>query len=263
MRRMKQFESVEAFELDIVNFQKDVDSMCSNIRSDALLEFTLQSRTLHWLHSKIAEKKKGADGVLASRYILRLIDRLDLEGRFISGFAKRIARIIQSEYSKELEPFYSGMFNILHPSTQEKVILIQSLERSGGEDAVKLSLTDEEKVRIDMMINLLKIKIMRMMPDVFDCKLIYLTNLIPVKSIFNLSIDNQSLQTLLRLKVVSAKNAKPTLLKDAVVKALIVLNLALHPVPKCSIIQEDVGKTRSPQQAINGPELNRLLESVS
>ncbi len=100
------------------------------------------------------------------------------------------------------------------------------------------------------------------MPDIFDCKLVYMTTLIPIEDIFRIGVDNKSLQTLLKLKIVSPKNAKPTQLKDVIIKALTVLNLVTNPVPKHTIIQPGRDNMRDPQQAINGTELNRLLATI-
>lgn len=261
LRRMKQDDSAEIYEMDIIQFQKKVETKCENIRDDTLLELTLQKRRLQGLFDEISTQKSLSEG-LAPRHILELTDTLDLDGSFIRNFTKQVAKIIQAEYIKDFEPFYNNLFEILKPSTQEKVILIQSLEKTGGLEGVKLSLTEEEEIQIENMVNLLKTKIKHGMPDIFECKLVFATTLIPIGEIFKIGINNESLQTLLRLKIVSPKNAKPTVLKDVIIKALTVLNLVTNPVPKNTIILPGRSKMKDPQQAINGPDLNKLLEDL-
>ncbi len=262
MRRMKQDETADIYKLDIVRFKKRVELRCETTRDDVRFKLSLQRKQLWQLFSDLSKRDKRNE-IDSPRYVLQLIDSMESNGSFTSSFTKRVGKIILADYQKELEPLYGKLFEILRPSTQEKVILIQSLEKSGGEDTVKLSLTKQEKVQMENMINLLKAKIRHGMPDIFDCKLVYLTTLIPIEDIFKFSIDSKSLQTLLRLKVVSPRNARPTALKDVIVKALTVLNLAINPVPKYNILQNGYDKPGDPKRAINGAELNRLLETVA
>jgi hypothetical protein len=262
LRRMKQNDSADIFEMDIIRLQKKVENQCDDIRDDTLLELTLQKRRLQGLFDEISGEKSFSEGLTARR-ILELTDMLDLDGSYIRNFTKHISKIIQVEYSKEFEPFYNHLFEILKPSTQEKVILIQSLEKSGGLEGIKLKLTEDEEVQIANMINLLKTKIKHGMPNIFESKLVFATTLIPIDDIFRISITNQSLQTLLRLKIVSPKSARPFILKDVIVKALTVLNLVRNPVPKNNIILPGRTKMKDPQQAINGSELHKLLAELA
>ena len=262
LRRMNQADSADIFELDIAQFEKKVGYKCDSIRDNTKLELILQKERLRKLFADVSKQEKRREGI-SSQYVLKLINSLDLNGNFASGFTNRICTIIQFEYCKELEPFYNNVFDILNLSTQEKVKLIQSLEKLGGEGTVKLSLTDEEEAQVGNMITLLKNKIKHEMPDVFECKLVYMATLIPIEKIFAISIDTRSLQTLLRLKTVSPRNTKPFTLKEVVIKALTVLNMAINPVPRFTILQDDCEQLRDPQKAINGSELNRLLDTVT
>lgn len=262
LRRMKQDDSADIYEMDIIQFQKKVENKCDNIQDDTLLELTLQKRRLQGLFDEISSQGSLNEG-LAARRILELTDTLDLDGSYIRNFTKQVSKIIQAEYTKEFEPFYNNLFEILKPSTQEKVILIQSLERSGGPDGVTLKLTEEEEIQIENMIKLLKTKIKHGMPHIFESKLVFATTLIPMDDIFKISINNHSLQTLLRLKVVSPKNARPTILKDVIIKALTVLNLVKNPVPKNTILLPGRAKMKDPMQMINGTDLQKLLAAIA
>ena len=151
---------------------------------------------------------KEVDEARSAHNFLRLISEMVPEGDFMRDFIKNVSKFIQLEYETELEPFYKNVFGILNPSTQEKVILIQSMQKSGGDDAIQLQLTDEEKEKTQNMINLLKIKIKNGKPDIFNSKVIFLTHVIPIERLFKLGIDNKSLKLLLSLKVTSPQNAK-------------------------------------------------------
>ncbi len=261
LRRMKQTDAAEVYLRDIDNHKKKIQEKSDEIQESAQLEMTMQRRRLQSLFQELSQEKDIDEGRSAKTF-LTLIKDLTPQGDFVHDFIKRVSNFIRMEYETDLEPFYKNMFTILNPSTQEKVILIQSLEKSGGVDAIKLSLTDEEKEKTQNMINLLKAKIKGGMPDIFICKIIFLTSLIPIENIFKLSVDNKSLKLLLSLKVTSPKNAKPTHLPEVIVKALMVLNLVTNPVPKHSIIQPGREHVKDPQQAINSAILSQLLEEL-
>ncbi|MBU2515471.1 hypothetical protein KJ966_29495 [bacterium] len=261
LRRMKQIDAAEVYLRDIENHKKKIQEKSIEIQESAQLEMTMQRRRLQTLFQELSQEKDIDEG-RSARIFLTLIKDLTPQGDFIHDFIKQVSNYIRMEYETEMEPFYKNMFTILNPSTQEKVILIQSLEKSGGVDAVKLSLTDDEKEKTQNMINLLKAKIKGGMPDIFNCKIIFLTSLIPIEDLFKLSIDNKSLKVLLSLKVTSPKNAKPTHLQEVIVKALMVLNLVTNPVPRHNIIQPGREHVKDPQQAINPAVLSQLLEEL-
>lgn len=261
LRRMKQSDAAEVYLRDIEIQRKKIEEKCDEITESGQLEMTLQKRRLQSLFQELSQEKDMDEG-RSSRNIVALIREMTLDGDFIREFIKRISTFIQDNYESDMEPFYKNIFAILDPSTQEKVILIQSLEKSGGIDAIKLKLTDEEKDKTQNMINLLKVKIKGGMPDIFSCKVIFLTNVIPLEDLFKLSIDNKSLKMLLSLKVTSPKNAKPIHLQEVIVKALMVLNLVTNPVPKHNLIQPGREHLKDPQQVINSAVLSQLLEEL-
>lgn len=261
LKRMKQDDSVEVYELDLARFQKKIEDRCEDIKEDTQLELTLQKRRLQGLFQAISKQDTIKEGI-APKFLLQLINRLDLDGSFIRNFTKYTAKTIQARYIEDFEPFYQNLFEILEPSTQEKVILIQSLEKSGGKAAVHLELTDNEKLEYGKMVALLKNKIKHGKPDIFESKIVFQTKLIPIENIFKISIDNKSLQTMLRLKVVSPKSARPAPLQQAVIKALTVLNMVINPVPKHNLIQTGREKMTDVSKIINGNELNKLLSGL-
>ncbi len=262
LRRMKQSDAAEVFLKDIEDYKKKIEEKCEDIQESAQLDMTLQKRRLQSLFQELSQEEDVDEGVSA-KFILNLIRDVNPQGDFVRDFIKRVASFIQEEYDVDLEPFYKNIFNILNPSTQEKVILIQSLEKSGGDEAIHLSLTDEEREKTQNMINLLKAKIKSSMPNIFNCKVIFLTSVIPIEDLFRLSIDNKSLKIMLSLKVTSPTNAKPTNLQEVIIKALMVLNLVTNPVPKHNLIQPGREHMKDPQQAINVAILNQLLEELS
>lgn len=213
------------------------------------------------MFQEISQEKDVSEGISA-KYLLDMMIAISPRREFLREFIKHIAERIQSEYEPELEPFYQNMFYILEPSIQEKVILIQSLEKTGEEGSVKLSLTEEEKEENEKIINLLKLKIKKTMPDIFGCKVVFLTTMIPVNDLFKLSLNNQSLQTLLKLKVISKRSTKPIALNENIIKVLMVLNLVSNPVPRNNIVQAEREHMKDPQQMINGQLLTQLLSEL-
>lgn len=261
LRRMKQSDAAEVYLQDIDKQKKKIEEKCDEILESAQLEMALQKRRLQSLFDEFTQNQ-DVDETRSASNILMLLRDMVTEGDFMRDFIKHISGFIQKDYDKDLVPFYKNMFGILNPSTQEKVILIQSLQKSGGEEAVKLELTDDEREKTQNMINLLKTKIKSGKPDIFSSKIIFLTHVIPIDRLFKLGIDNKSLKLLLSLKVTSPQNAKPTHLQDVIVKALMVLNLVTNPVPKHNLIQPGRETMKDPQQAINGAMLLQLLEDI-
>ena len=207
-RRQEQLDFAEALDLDVAQLIKKTEAKFENYGEAVVVEFARQRKRLQELFAKISDDKDFKESGSA-RFLLTLVDHLDIDGLFIRDFTKRVATIIENDYSEDMEPFYNNMFDILNPSVQEKVKLIQSLEKSGGAEGVKLSLSDEENAERDKMIAMLRQKIKNGMPKVFDSKLIYKTTLVPIEDIFKIAIDNESLQTMLKLRTISSNNANP------------------------------------------------------
>lgn len=261
LRRMEQAESADIYEADIEKFKKRIETMASTIHSDAEMELAVRKRRLQSFLQHATENDDSGFG-LTSSYILQLIDQLDPDLQFKKHITKFVSKSIQENYVKEYEPFYKNVFDILQPSAQEKVIMIQSLEKTGGPDGVKLSLTKEEQQQVNAMLLMLRKKIKQSQPDVFDAKIILMTLAIPLNDLFRISIDNKSLQMMLRLKVTSPMTPKPSVLRAVTIKALFVLNLVTNPVPKHSLLLSSRGHVRDPLHAINNGLLNKLLVAL-
>ncbi len=261
LRRMKQKESAEVYRKDIETYRKRLEEKCASITEVAQQDMRVQKRRIQTMFQEISQEKDISEGISA-KYLLDLMESISPRREFLREFIKHSAERIQIEYEPDLEPFYQNMFHILEPSIQEKVILIQSLEKTGEDGSVKLSLTEEEKEENEKIINLLKLKIKKTMPDIFDCKVIFLTTMIPVNHLFKMSMNNQSLQTLLKLKVMSKRSTKPIALNENIIKVLMVLNLVSNPVPKNNIIQSEREHMKDPQQMINGQLLTQMLNEL-
>ena len=262
LRRMEQKETADVYRRDIDIYRKKLEEKCDSIEQRTQDEITYQKQRLRHLFEQITSEDDLSEAVSAKN-LLETVVAISPKSDFMREFTKRVSERIQVEYDKELEPFYKNIYDLLELSVQEKVIIIQSLEKTGDENGVKLTLTDEEKAENGKIVNLLKLKIRKGMPDIFQCKLVYLTKLIPLADIFEISIDNESIKTLLNLKVSSKKSVKPISLKEGIVKALMVLNLVKYPVPKHSIIQEGREQMKDAHQRINGALLTQLLNEVA
>ncbi|MBT7887498.1 MAG: hypothetical protein HN580_00595, partial [Deltaproteobacteria bacterium] len=261
LRRMKQKDSAEVYRKDIETYRKRLEDKCASIIEMAQQETRIQKRRIQTMFQEISQEKDISEGISA-KYLLDLIVSVSPRREFLREFIKHTAENIQHEYEPDLEPFYQNMFYILEPSIQEKVILIQSLEKTGEDGAVKLSLTEEEKEENQKIISLLKLKIKKTMPDIFQCKVVFITTLIPIDDLFKLSVNNQSLQTLLKLKVTSTRSSKPIMLKENIIKVLMVLNLVSNPVPKNNIIQAEREHMKDPAQMINTQLLTQILGEI-
>ncbi|MCP4297547.1 MAG: hypothetical protein GY786_18265 [Proteobacteria bacterium] len=261
LSRLKQGETVEVYQMDIEEFKIKVEERCQLIESQAEEEMFRQQKRLKNLFANIEGEKKQRTGRFAKN-ILKVVEDLDGDGEFVPDFKKFVATTIQKKYEKELEPFYREMFEILSSSPQEKVILIQSLEMSGGSNALKLELTKEDLVHQRGMIENLKTKIRGNLPDVFEHKVVFTTLTIPVEDLFRMSITNPSLMAVLRLKVMSPQNPRMRVLDNAIVRSLMVLNLVINPVPKHHIVLAGKKKDSNPLKNLNAPLFNRLIIQI-
>ncbi|MDH5560345.1 MAG: hypothetical protein OEY59_05765 [Deltaproteobacteria bacterium] len=261
LKRMKQEDSVGVYEQDIDKFKQRVEEMCENIKTSSTEELVHQKKRLKILFDEIG-RENNINAGFTSKIVLNLANQLDPETSFKRGFSKYVANNIQEEYSKELEPFYRNIFEILEPPTQEKVMIVQALDRSGGAGGVKLSLSDEEKQEVEDLVARLKEKIAQHSPGVFESKLIFMSLIIPFDDIFKIGLDNHSLKVLLSVKVTTPKKPQGFKLPIETIKSLLVLNLVKNPVPKNSIIIDGKGSETDPLKAISQTKLNRLLANL-
>ena len=262
IKRLKQDDAAQVFENDVQSFQKKLDARCNSIRQNASKELNAQKERLQILFKEIA-KEDSVHAGLSANYIYKLLAQIDEDRDFVSGFLKSTIDNVQHQYSKELEPFYENLFEILDPSTQEKIVIIQALKKSGGEKSINLTLTQEEEMEFENMVAEMKSKIEQSMPGIFSCKVFFLSQAFPVEDLFRISVDKQSMKKLLRLKFAQANTGKKVNVPPETAKALLVLNMVVNPVPKNNLIMEGKQDEQDPHKAINSALLNKLLADIS
>jgi len=191
------------------------------------------------------------------------VKKIEPEGTLLNGIPEFIAVDIQNRYLKELEPFYSNIFNILDLSITEKIFLIQSIENSSASDSVKLELDEDETKQFNKMVEEMREEIMIKTPDIFENKVIFTKYTVPVGNIFKLNIDHLSFQNLLSLKVTSPKSPQYHNLKPETIKALTALHKVMNPLPRNDIRQEKMENDKNVEKRINATLLGTLLEQLS
>lgn len=256
LERMKQDETAAVFAADIARFKTQVEEKGKSILADATDALSAQKRKLKSLFEDVAKEQARKKGISAGM-VAHLAHELS-SGTFLPAFIPYVAKEIEAEYQKEMEPFYLNLFQVLTPSIQLKTKLIQALEKSGGPEGVKLTLSAEEKMEVQGTVTKLKARIAQAKPDLFSSKLLVLQHMIPLEELVELGLNNESLSILLDLKVASPKNPKPTKLPPQLVKGLMVLNLVINPVPSADLRVEGRGETADPVNRINVPQLAKL-----
>ncbi len=262
IKRLKQTDASKAFDNDVESFKKKLEARCLAIQQDANKELMAQKERLQSVFREISEEDSISAGT-AANFIYQAFDQIDIEGEFIAELLKHTIDNVQNDYSKELEPFYENIFEILNPSIQEKITIIQALKKSGGEKSINLSLTPEEEKEFENMVGNKKQQIEKSMPDVLKSKLVFLSLAFPVEDVFRISINNQSLKKLLRLKISLPNTGKQVQLPSETAKAILVLNMVLNPVPVNNLIIQGKEGEQDPQKAINSALLNKLLGELS
>ncbi|MCP4753613.1 MAG: hypothetical protein GY866_22215 [Proteobacteria bacterium] len=261
-KQLKQQDTVEVVAKDIQRFKANVETKIKAIREDTKEELNQQKARLNVLFQEVSKDKAINPGLTAS-FILELTKNTDTEGEFVGSLPEFIARSIQNKYIDELEPFYKNVFKVFELSPREKMMVIQSLERSDKIDAVTLSLDETEKNQLENAVTALRAKIEEETPGIFKCKVIFLTSVIPIDDLFKISIDHKNLHNLLCLKVTSPQNSQNTNLKAETIKALVDLNRVLNPVPRNNVAQKDKEKDKNYEKRINAALLNSLISRLN
>jgi len=256
--RLKQKDTVQAMEKDILELQRKSGSMCNNLIKHTKIELHRQKGRLIELFHEIAKEDTISPGE-ASKQIIKLVDKLDKDGEFSKEFTRFVADNIQDNYTQELEPFYENIFEILEPSTQEKLVFIQAIKKAGSDIADHLTLTDEEQKQIDETLKQFESKIKSIKPDIFESKVVFLSLVIPIQKLFDMSLDKKSLYLMLTLKMTSPSNPKASPLRPDIVKALLLYNQIKNPVPSNNLILAGQESATDPAKAINKGILNKLL----
>lgn len=262
IKRMKQEEAAKVFEKDIAQFREKLDTRCNTIRQNAMRELNAQKERLQSLFKQISKEDSVNAGVTAN-YLHQLMKNLDVDGDFFAEFLKYTIDNVQNNYSKELENFYENIFEVLNPSTQEKIAIIQALKKSGGEKSINLSLSPEDETNLETMVTSMKMEIEKAMPEIFKSKVIFLSLAFPVEDLLRISVDNNSMKRLLRLKIALPNTGKQSHITSEAAKSLLVLNRVVNPVPKNNLIMAGKEEETDPQRAINSALLNKLLAEIS
>jgi hypothetical protein len=258
MDRLKQQNTVNVITTDIKNFELGIEERIDIIKKDSMQQLRSQKQRLNNLFEEIS-KEKSIDLGAIPKQLWKLILTIDQGGEFYRHYPLFVSDNIQSNYTRELEPFYKNIFNIFDLSIRDKLLMIQSIEKSGVDTSVKLILDEEEDRQLHKKIDLMKSEILKQVPELFSCKIIFFTKLIPVNDLFSLSIDNRSLNALLLLKLVSPKVTQNFNLKSETVKSLMDLNNLINPLSKYCLIQAGKEKEKNPEKRINAAILTSLL----
>jgi len=259
-QRLKQEDTVKNLERDIKKFKFNVDTKIKSIREGSNDDLNKLKKRLNSMFQEITKEQNIGHGVAAS-YIIKLIEELDPNKDFLSTLPYFIAKDIQQKYKKELEPLYNNLFNIFELSVREKILLIQSLEKSGDEKSVKLTLDDKDLVDFDKTIQELKTKINNKIPGIFGFKVRFLTKMIKIEHLFSISIDNKSLHNLLCLKI-SSPDSKTISVNSEDLKAMVELNKLINPIPQNIVTQEGMEKEKNYERRINSSKLENLLSNI-
>ncbi len=262
MERLKQQDTVNVVVSDIERFKKGIDERIEIIKQDSVNELRQQKERLNKLFDEIAKEKSLNLGT-TSGMLLSLIREIEPQGEFILKLPSFLSELIQKSYVKEFEPLYKHIFDVFELPVGEKIMLIQSLEKSGGEKSIKLSLRENEQKDYQEAIQKVKEGIEKKLPGIFQYKVVYLTNMIPVEDLFKLSLEMKSLNNLLLLKLASPKSTQPVSLTGEVIKDLMELNKLVNPIPKNSIMQEGREKEKNPEKRLNSAKLSNLMSSLS
>ncbi len=262
MQRLKQNETVNTVSTDIKKFRKGVEDRIQSIKKDSQQELMAQKERLNSLFQEIS-KEKSIDLGITSKMLMDLIHQIDSSGEFSDEYIQFVSNHIQNEFIKDFEPFYKNMFSIFELPLKEKMLMIQALEKSGANISFKLELNENEEKDFKNQIEQMKADIEKDVPDLFSSKVIFLTKVIPVEDLFKMSLDNKSLNTLLLLKLTSAKSTQSFSLNGESIKALIEFNKIVNPIPKNRVLQPGREKDKNPEKRLNSTMINNILDQLS
>ncbi|MBU2645946.1 hypothetical protein KKI24_14650 [bacterium] len=260
-KRLKQEETVNTVSKDIEAFKQKLEEKIKIIRQNTKNELNAQKERLNSLFDEVS-KEKALNLAISARYLLEAVEKIEPGGEFLSTYPEFIAKDIERSYSKDMEPLYKNLFDILKPTPQEKLLIIQALEKSGGLGSIRLTLDENDKAIMENAIEDLKREIEKATPDVFSNKVIFQTRTIPIGNLLNMSLDGQSLHNLLCLKIASPQSTQMTNLKADTIRAIVNLNKKMNPMPKNRIIQPGKEKDKIYEKRINAAMLDNILNQI-
>jgi hypothetical protein len=259
IKRLKQEETAIVLQQDIEKFKKGVEEKCLIINEDSKKELAKQEKRLKNLFTTASDPVFGE--ATSSKIFLSLIDSIDDQKAFVPDFIKYAATKIKNEFSDTLIPFYQNMFDILNPNIEEKIMLIQAIEKTGGGKGINISLSEEEIKEHESKIEDSKDKLNKIVPKLFENKIICMTETATLEQLLKLSIDNVSMQRFMMLKLVAPGSGKPVKLPSEIIKELLKLNQMINPVPKYSLLKEEFSNEKDPQKSIDILQLGKLLRA--
>lgn len=256
LERMKQEESARVYANDIKKFELSIAHHTKDVMEYAQQEFIRQKGRIKKLFAEIAQEKKRPTGRSAGM-ITSLAE--SIEQGFLANFAVGVLAELDEGYEHDLDLFYENLEQILHPDLNLKLKLIKSLERHGASSSKSLQLSDEEQEALESVKDMAIEEIAKIKPDIWDYKLVLMANLIPVKDVFALNLEQESLFNLLQLKVTSPQNPKAASLPAPLIKAFLAANKTVNPMPMNNVLQPGFKQQADPVKKINQVKVSQLL----
>lgn len=257
-KRLEQTDTVELLENDLEKFKKDAEKQYRTIEHDTKLTLLKNKERMQKLLDSIKQESSVQSGY-SSKIILHLMSQLIPDEQYSRKFTKFLIEQVTGDFVEDMVPFYENMFFILEPTTQEKVALIQAVQKSPAGSSLKLKLDDSEKEQFDSTINQLKNKLNAGVPGIFKRK-IMLGALNPtIEDLLKANIDNKSLGLMLKLKA-SEPNKAPSVIPPGVAKSLLMINSIMNPVPTNNLIIEGRENEKQPEKAINTTLLRAITD---
>ncbi|MBT4088336.1 MAG: hypothetical protein HOE30_07570 [Deltaproteobacteria bacterium] len=241
------------------SLQSQMEKQGNALKVKTKVRLNAQKERLKKLFSGLSHLYAVHAGV-AANIVFKLTQEIDTSGEFSKEFIRFIINNIQTDYSTHLTPFYENAFEIMKPSVHEKVAIIQSLKKSGVAEAFGLGLSKEENEQFQKLISSIRLKIAKAHPNVFNSSVLFFNELLPMDLLLKMSIDNNSLNILLRMKVVTQKQPMAHYLRPAAIKLIQFLNTIEHAVPANTLILAGKENTKDPQDAINSVLLKALIK---
>lgn len=260
-KRLKQQKTVVTLLQDIDTYKKSIATRIETIRQDSKKELEQQKARLNSLFKEIS-KEKARNLAMAATNIMGLVSKLDTSHEFSRSMIGFLAKSLQQKYVRDLEPFYRNIFAIFEISLEEKVLIINSLEKSSDEESIRLSLDKQEEEQFEKIIIDKKAEIEKQQPDLFSGKIIISNLAIPTEELFQVNIDHRSFHNLLCLKIASPKSTQYLSLKPDIIKMMVDLNRVINPVPKNIVAQVGREKEKDYEKRINSVKLKSLLDQL-
>ncbi len=258
LKRLKQNAAAEDFEKEIEQYLKGVDQKCRRILKNAKEEAIFQKERITEMFHRISNEKKKNDA-LPARQFFDLVQQVDTDESFKKGFMIVLIQVIAEKYDKNLEPLYNSMFGIFRPTLLNKVSLIQALGKSGGDDSVRLKLSDDEQKGFDGIVQGIKNQLRKQASDIFERQVSIQGANATIETLLIIRIDNLSLTPVLSLKFSSPKNPRGDKLNPALVNKIVHLNQIMNPVPENNLLLEGKENEKDPLNRLNTSMLKKLI----